>query len=132
MVCIYCSSKTEVFNSRHQKRLNQVWRRRRCVACQAVFTTIEGADTSQTISVEKNGRSEPFSRESLLITVYDSLKHRKSAIQDATALTATIVSIIHTLVSNATIDRDQIVETVGTVLERFDKVAAVHYRAFHP
>lgn len=132
MICIYCGNETQVFNSRHQKRLNQVWRRRRCTVCQAVFTTIEAPDTSQTVSVRRNGRLEPFSREAILFTLYDSLRHRKTATSDATALTGTAVSLLYTLVTDAVLEREQIVETVASVLERFDKVAAVHYKAFHP
>lgn len=131
MVCIYCSGNTDVFNSRHQKRLNHVWRRRRCAVCKAVFTTIEAADPSQTVLIKRNGHLEPFSRELILLSVYDSLKHRKTAVQDATALTATIVSTLYGLTANATLERDQITEAAATVLERFDSVAAVHYRAFH-
>ncbi len=131
MVCIYCSGKTDVFNSRHQKRLNQVWRRRRCMVCNAAFTTIEAADPSQTVRVRRNSHLEPLSREVILLSVYDSLRHRKTAVHDATALTATIVSTLYNLASNAVIERDQIVEATAAVLERFDTVAATHYRAFH-
>lgn len=132
MVCIYCGSDTQVVNSRHQKRVNQVWRRRKCAACGAIFSTTEGANTSQALSVQKSNGLEPFSRDMLFISVYDSLRHRKTAQADATALTNTIISTLTPLADNAVIDRDVITTVTTTVLQRFDKPAATSYRAFHP
>ena len=133
MVCIYCGSETKVPNSRHQKRTNSVWRRRRCLLCKAVFSTIETAESSSTLRVRMpNGSLQPFLRDNLLISVYDSLRHRKSALQDATGLTATIVSNVYSIADNAIIDREAVVTVSLAVLERFDPVAATHYKAFHP
>lgn len=132
MVCVYCGHETQVTNSRHQKRANQVWRRRKCLSCDAIFSTNEGVDSSQALSVQRNKSLEPFSRDQLFVSIYDSLKHRKSALSDATGLTTTVLSTIYPLTQNATIDRDAIVTVATTVLERFDRVAATHYNAFHP
>lgn len=132
MVCIYCGSDTKVTNSRHQKRLNHVWRRRKCIFCKAVFTTTETADSVSALRINFNGRMEPFLRDNLLISVYDSLKHRKSALTDATGLTATIVSNVYDLTDNGVVDREAVVTVTLAILERFDPVAATHYRAFHP
>ena len=132
MKCVYCGGDTQVTNSRHQKRVNQVWRRRKCQSCGAIFSTTEGADTSQALSVQKKNGLEPFSRDMLLLSVYDSLRHRKTALQDATALTATIISMLTPLADTAVIDRDVIATVTSTVLQRFDKPAASHYQAFHP
>lgn len=132
MVCIYCAHDTSVINSRHQKRLNQVWRRRKCSACGAVFTTTESIDLSGALRVRRVAALEPFSRDTLLFSVYDSLKHRKSAIQDATALTSTIIATLHPLAEATVVDRDVITTVTTSILERFDKIAATHYAAFHP
>lgn len=132
MVCIYCGSGTNVTNSRHQKRLNHVWRRRKCELCHAIFTTTEMADAVSTLRVNNSGALEPFLRDNLLLSVFDSLRHRKSALTDATGLTATIVSNIYDVADNAVIDREAIVAISSVVLERFDHVAATHYKAFHP
>src|SRR4030095_13921284 len=132
MDCVYCGKNTRVINSRHQKKSNQVWRRRRCTACQAVFTTLEAVDTNQALRIHKDGRHEPFSRDTLLISVYNSLRHRKTALQDATGLTGTIVAKLYPFIQNATIDRDRVAEVTTEVLKRFDKAAATHYKAFHP
>ena len=132
MVCIYCGSETKVTNSRHQKRLNHVWRRRKCVVCKAIFSTTESADAVSALRVSNAGVLEPFLRDNLLMSVYDSLRHRKHALTDATSLTATIVSNMYDLADNGVIDRDAVVTVTTTVLERFDHVAATHYKAFHP
>ena len=132
MICIYCNGDTRVTNSRHQKRANTVWRRRQCVSCATIFSTIEAADTSLSISVNHDGDLEPFQRDKLFLSVYDSLKHRKSAQIDATGLTNTMLSTIYGVAGDATIDRIAIITIVAAVLERFDTVAATYYRAYHP
>lgn len=132
MVCTYCGSETKVANSRHQKRLNHVWRRRKCVFCKAIFTTTEAADAVSVLRFHYLGALKPFLRDSLLISVYDSLRHRQSALTDATSLTATILSNIYDLSDNGVIERDAVITVTTTVLENFDPISATHYKAFHP
>ena len=134
MVCIYCGASTSVTNSRHQKRANQVWRRRRCEACQSVVTTVEGVDYAASISLKTtSGALEPFQRDILFISVYDSLRHRKTAVSDAEALTATILKQLPVCFDATTaVDREKLVNLTATTLQRFDSAAAVQYRAFHP
>lgn len=131
MVCIYCCSETQVVNSRHQKRVNQTWRRRRCERCKAIFTTLEQADLASALRVKSAKGYKPFSRDELFITIYDSLKHRKTALNDARGLTDTIVAKLYTHIELAMIDKQQITDMTIDVLKRFDKVAAIHYQAFH-
>lgn len=132
MVCVYCKNQTQVINSRLQKRANQVWRRRKCTECASIFTTIEAVDVAQALSVHRDGRYEAFSRDILLLSIYDSLKHRKTAPTDATALVLTIIGQLYHLVENGLLERDQIVAISTETLERFDNVAATYYKAFHP
>lgn len=132
MVCVYCAHQTQVINSRHQKKANQVWRRRKCTQCQAIFTTIEATDTSQALRIRRKTHLEPFSRDTLLFSVYDSLKHRQTASTDASSLTTTVLGLLYPLAVEAVIEREVVVELVSQVLKRFDKAAAVHYQAFHP
>jgi transcriptional regulator NrdR family protein len=89
-------------------------------------------DTEASLLVSSAGRLEPFSRDKLLIDVYDSLRHRKTALADATALTLTIWSQLQGPIEEGLIDREEIIKTVASVLKRFDKAAATHYLAFHP
>lgn len=132
MVCIYCGGNTQVTNSRPQKRMNAVWRRRQCKQCQAIFTTTEAADLTLGWRVQNDTALEPFSRDNLFTSVYESLKHRKTALNDASSLTDTIISRCLPKVSHATLLRTDLVTQAAQVLERFDGVAATHYRAFHP
>jgi len=132
MVCIYCGNPTSVVNSRHQKKANQVWRRRKCAVCQAIFTTLEGVDATQALRVHKDTHFEPFSRDTLLLSIYDSLRHRKTAVTDATALTGTVLSRLYPLIQDATLEKDAIAEITTAILDNFDKAAATHYQAFHP
>ncbi len=133
MVCIYCGGKTSVINSRHQKKANQVWRRRHCDSCQGIFTTLEQTDLPLSLLYRKNASSvEPFSRDKLFLAIHNSLKHRKTASNDATALTATVIAKLLPSIKTATLLRSDIIKTTSDVLKRFDKTAAISYQAFHP
>lgn len=132
MVCIYCSSDTRVVNSRHQKKLNRVWRRRTCMNCGTTFTSSEAVDLSGSITVRNIRHLEPFQRDKLFMSIYDSLKHRKTALSDATALTDTVITRLYPHMHEAMVDVEQIVVSVTDVLGKFDKSAAVYYAAFHP
>ncbi len=133
MNCLYCKAKTEVVNSRVQKRSNQVWRRRQCLSCRASFTTRETIDLSLGLSVKTNsGQILPFSRDKLFLDVYDSLKHRKTAKNDATALTETVLSKLYKHMSNGLVDTAVITDIASKTLKRFDRAAGVIYQANHP
>lgn len=132
MVCLYCNSPTRVMNSRPQKRTNSIWRRRQCLKCKAVFTTEESPTFSGSILVNSPSASQPFSRDQLFVSIYESCKHRKDAQTVASALTDTIIGKLLPQVSDAAIERAQIVTTASMVLGRFDKAAGVHYAAYHP
>lgn len=133
MVCIYCASSTNVVNSRLQKKTNQVWRRRQCTTCSSIFTTHENVDLSTAIMVGDTEKSlKPFSRDKLFISIYDSLRHRKSALSDAEALTATIIAKLRSVLQDGTLTNDQLVAISKETLERFDKTAATVYGAYHP
>jgi len=134
MRCIYCTGDTKVVNSRLQRRLNQIWRRRTCSKCGAVFTSLESVDFATSLLITQHGQRQPsqFVRDRLFISIYESCKHRPDAISAATALTLTTISKLLPKIKNASIDRDILVKTTAEVLKRFDKVAAVHYQAYHP
>lgn len=132
MVCIYCGNPTQVTNSRHQKQANSVWRRRKCSACVAIFTTIEQPDLAQAITVRRTTHLEPFQRDLLFVSVYESLRHRKSALDDATAITNTIISLLRPFIQQGTLEIEHITEVAASTLDNFDVAAATHYRAFHP
>jgi transcriptional regulator NrdR family protein len=132
MVCTYCGSATHVTNSRFQKRVNQTWRRRRCIKCDNDFTTLEIPELSNMIMVRVDDRKMlPFSRDKLFTSIYDCCKHREQAISDASYITKTIVSQVTKCLDNGLLDRNVIVDTVYTTLKRFDKTSAAIYKAYH-
>jgi transcriptional repressor NrdR len=134
MVCIYCDGKTDVINSRPQKRLNRVWRRRHCQACRAIFTTIEAGALNESLMVRPKTPKQalqPFLRDKLYLSVVASCRHRKNAVTDATALTDTVIGKLTKATDSGVVYRDQLRTIVKEALQRFDQVAAVHYSAFH-
>ncbi len=132
MVCIYCTGDLAVTNSRPQKSRNQTWRRRLCKACGAVFTSVEAIDLSQALIVVTNTDMKPFNRDTLFISLYESLRHRPTAASDARGLTDTIVAQLTKRSDQGSLPIRTITETALNTLQRFDSAAATHYAAFHP
>lgn len=132
MVCIHCGHETKVTNSRPQKRTNQIWRRRECLACGSVFTTEEAINYAGAWRIrDTNGHLQPFLPLKLTFSLYRSLEHRKTALTDATGLTQTIISKLRLQATNGQIDTATISQTVQVALNRFDRAASVHYEANH-
>ena len=133
MVCIYCAGETKVSNSREQKRLNQTWRRRNCLSCCAIFTTLEAAAWEQAFVVQspETKQPQPFSRDKLFLSIYESLKHRPTALSNATALTNTVIAKLLSNAQAGSLERADIINTTEQTLKHFDKPAAVYYAAYH-
>jgi len=132
MKCIYCQSETRVTNSRPQKRTNGVWRRRACLNCGTTFTSVETIELGGNISVKSKERLEAFKRDKLFASLHDSLRHRKTVLDDATALTDTIIYKLLPFMDEAILEKQTIISVTSDCLHRFDTVAATHYKAFHP
>lgn len=131
MVCPYCGAKTQVFNSRTQKRTNSTWRRRKCMNCKSVFTTEENYDLSTVLRVKTdNSKLQPFSKAKLMISVYECCKHLKHPESDAEALTDTIIKDILEL-QKPIISSKEISSVAHYAIKRLDNSAAVQYAAFH-
>ncbi len=133
MVCVYCSKKTSVVNSRSQSRLNGVWRRRKCLGCGAVFSTLESPAHHLAWQVKgPSSKTTPFIEDKLFLSIYESLKHRDSALVEARQLTETVVAKINSVAHDGMIQASAIINITKVCLNRFDKVASTHYQAFHP
>lgn len=132
MVCIYCQSATNVINSRHQRKANHIWRRRKCLNCLAIFTTIEETALPQAVRVTDKGQLDNFEPQKIFISIYESCKHRRGAITEAKFLTDTVINKLWPRSDKGVIDKLALAETILEVLERFDKAAAVHYQVYHP
>jgi transcriptional regulator NrdR family protein len=131
MVCIYCRSNTRVVNKRDQKRINNVWRRRQCTKCQAVFTSIESPLYSSSWSISYNGKLRPFSREKLFLSILRSCEHRKNSLNDTSALVDQILFRLSEYLDSGTLTIESIKSCAAVTLNRFDKVASTHYQAIH-
>jgi transcriptional repressor NrdR len=133
MVCIHCGSATQVINSRPQRRSNQVWRRRQCIKCRAVFTTTETTqyDAAWVVRGKAGTLLQPFSRDKLFLSLYESCRHRQTAEGDASALTETVMKKLSAQVVDGVIDSRTVARIAQVALNRFDKAASVHYQVFH-
>ena len=133
MVCIYCHSKTKTTNSRHNVRHNQTWRRKQCISCNAIFTSRETADLQSSLRVKTDsGALESLSRDRLFVDIFGTMSHRKTALNDASGLTDTILSQVITESSNGIVSVQELIKKTTEILTRFDKVAATIYTAHHP
>lgn len=75
----------------------------------------------------------PFQRDTIFISIYEACRHRKHAVTDASALTATVLGKLQKNSPSAgIIERDYLVELTGKTLKAFDPAAAVYYQAYHP
>ena len=130
MRCPYCNSSTKVTNSRSTNHNQMVWRRRTCTQCLAAWTTHEIYVLTSTHTVKRLSQKhpEPFSRDELFMSIKESLQHRKTALDDATALTDTIITQVLAL-KTALIESSQIFELAHACLENFDTTAAAVYKA---
>ena len=115
-----------------QRRNNQVWRRRQCDNCGAVFTTLETTDYSAVWAVRgAKGHLTPFSRDKLFLSLYDSCEHRPTALADAAALAETIIQKLAAQAKGGVLTTHQISQTAQVALNRFDKAVSVRYAALH-
>ena len=131
MVCILCDSKTKTSNSRSNSDHHQTWRRHTCKRCSAVFTTRETIDMAISYRVEQvDGSIRPFSRDTLFLSVLEALKHRPSHIEDAAALTLTIISKVQSL-RRLIIGRDELFEISASVLRRYNIGVSQIYKSRH-
>lgn len=132
MVCIYCSSDTSVSNSRLQRRSNQVWRRRACKRCGAVFTTHEAIDLSSTLLVVVAGVPKPFVTDILYTELLMAMGHRKNAYLDAREATNTVIKRLLELPGKPLYLPNQISLIACEVLRKLDGRASLRYIAEHP
>jgi transcriptional repressor NrdR len=134
MICLYCRGETEVTNSRERSRTPSVWRRRACKTCVAQFTTLEKPDygTALVVRGRSGDKLYPFSRDKLFLSLYKSLGHRRSALNDATALTETVIGrLLHKKLADGAIELQNLTIATYDILKRFDKTAATLYKAYH-
>jgi transcriptional repressor NrdR len=134
MVCIYCGAHTSVVNSRHQRRTNTIWRRRKCERCASVFTSIEQPDLQAGLRIRRSPTQlVTFDRDRLFISIYECCRHRPAAVHEAGNLAQQVINgLLTRAVTPGLIDREDLVTLTYTVLKGYDRTAAALYSAYHP
>lgn len=134
MVCLYCGENTQVTNSREQKRLGRVWRRRACKSCDAVFTTVESPDLTLSLQVHHNNtpQTQPFRRDRLFVSLLQALGHRSDALEAAGSLVDTTTARLLETHPGACIEASALRDAAHNTLSLFDEAAAHTYAAYHP
>lgn len=132
MVCPYCLyDKTEIYNSRATKKLNQVWRRRRCLECHRVFSTSETIELSTILKVIGGKKTTPYQRGTLFASILQACDHRNDR---ATASFYLLEICEEALLKNATVQTlttQKLATQVAAILERFDTLAWAKYCGYH-
>lgn len=132
MVCIYCGGFTQVKNSRPQKRNNQIWRRRQCFKCNAIFTTHESIDLSSTLAVETDGAPRPFLADKLFTEVLLAMQDRKDCYIAAREVTSTVIQKLLDLPAAPLFKPPQISSITAQTLKRLERRAWLRFVAEHP
>lgn len=79
MNCPFCgSSQIFVVNSRPTRGNTQIWRRKKCLGCQKLFTTYESIDLSYLIVIKKSDKRERYNRAKLYSSIYHAAIYGKN------------------------------------------------------
>ena len=126
MVCLFCQHKiTDVINSRQHASRPQVWRRRRCRACQAVFTTYETPAAAMLPTVE-SPKPQVFSTARLMVSLYHELPENDERPDTAWELAQTVTQ--HLLAMQLLkLSPEKIAQTACATLLAYDKPSAMRY-----
>jgi hypothetical protein len=73
----------------------------------------------------------PFMRDMLYLSIYDSCKHRKSAIADASGLTDTVINKLRASVKDGSLSISDIRNITLNTVNKLDETSGVYYRAYH-
>ena len=87
--------------------------------------------TTSVVVRYKDGSVRPFSRDRLFLSVLKAVGHRETAVDDAGALTSTIMAKLHPKLANATLTPSEIIKITLETLQRFDHAASIQYAAYH-
>jgi transcriptional regulator NrdR family protein len=77
------------------------------------------------------GHLEPFSRTKLLISIFDSIKHRNAPENEAGGLCDTVVADLISSLDGTVIKKHLIKQVCLSVLQPFDSTAGTYYRAYY-
>ena len=73
----------------------------------------------------------PFTRDKLFLSIYKSSEHRKTAVDDASALTDTVIAKLIRSSRVSVIPAHTLALLVYETLKNFDHASAVQFAAYH-
>ena len=139
MECPFCKSEgkvsgTGVVNSRKTKDNDEVWRRRHCLECGEIFTTIERISYNSFFVVKRNLSRKRFTYEKLFSSVLNAIAAGKGRDQGDDAMKAKriasdIIAKLFTLRSMYISSKD-IIRATHHVLEKEDSFFALRYATY--
>jgi transcriptional repressor NrdR len=135
MKCIFCNhKKTDVVNSRKGKGGNDVWRRRKCLSCDEIFTTEEIPAYSSFFVVKRNLTRKRFVYEKLFASILYAISGGKDKDMGADALlardiTTEVIKKLMTFTSKYISSKEIIVDTYK-VLHKKDVFFASRYAMY--
>jgi transcriptional regulator NrdR family protein len=99
-----------------------------------VFTSIESTDLASALRVQQTATQlEPFVRDKLFLSIYESCRHRPTALRDAANITQLVINRL--LVQHdhhGLLKRQDIITATAKALKPFDRAAVTAYLAYHP
>lgn len=134
MICIKCfHAKTTIANSRGHKRQPLTWRRHTCPRCHTTFTTHEQPVLEQAQVLNMSGKVVPFNLGRLTISIARSFQHDVTAGKHSSYSLAQTVqqTLTPQLAAERPLTTSNIAAATLTVLERYDRAAALQYAAQH-
>jgi transcriptional repressor NrdR len=132
MFCVNCfNPTTAVANSRPNKKQPLVWRRRRCLKCDTIFTTYERPSLADNKPIQlPDGKTEAFNFGKLILSISKAFTHSPREAEYSSLWLAQTVE--DTLSSQREVVTPEDIEaTTHDVLRRFDELAAIQYAAQH-
>lgn len=131
MKCPICrESDTDVYNTRSTRFGTQIWRRRRCLACSASFTTYEQPDLGFLRIKPSHGPLAPYSRAHLFSEIYATFLDIAAKPQTIDAVTDTIEAKILDLKLDI-VSTAQICTIVLATLKHYNTPAFLRYLSAH-
>lgn len=132
MKCPVCREiNNEVYNTRTTRFGTQTWRRRRCLSCDASFTTYEQPDLKfLKILADHSKKTTPYSRATLFSSVYGAFSGSSAKPSVIDAVTDNVESKLLDL-QDHTITTEQITDIVLSTLKHFDSAAFLRYLSDH-
>lgn len=131
MICPKCQFEdTKVLETRFQRGINGVKRRRECISCNFRFTTQEQLVPSLPMIVKKDGRREVFSEEKILNGLRAACQKRPIS---ASQLEAMVDNISHWAQSLS--DKEITSRSIGNMvmdqLKKLDEVAYIRFASVY-